>query len=334
MYKKNNYLKSNIIIYGLGQQFKEDFFEKKILEKIQSVYDIIAVSDKRELTEEDQEKLGWPFISRERISSIKYDLILITSKVYYDEIKEELINDYQINEKQIISTDELLKEVYNHFIHVNLFRNKAGVEIGGPTQFFSENIYKVCTSCDGINFSNKTEWWKQEANDYYFENIKLGQVIIADATKLISIPDDKYDFCISSNNLEHIANPLKALKEFKRIIKRNGILLIVVPMKSECFDHNRNFTLFEHILNDYNINIEESDLSHLPEILEKHDYKMDIPCGGKDNFYLRSIKNFENRCLHHHVFSISVLEKMFEYLDIKIIESGELAYDYFILGQG
>lgn len=333
MHIKNEHSKLNIIIYGLGQRFRDFLDQGFLLEKILDLYNIIAVSDKREFTEKEKRKWIWPFVNREDIAGTKCDLILITSEIYYKEIKKELVVEYHLNNKQFVSVNDLSKKIYDNLIHTNLFENKKGVEIGGPTDFFSQNIYNVCISCDGVNFSDETEWWKKEDNVYSFQGKKLGQIIIADATKLINIPDEKYDFCISSNNLEHIANPLKALFEFRRIIKMGGILFIIVPMKSKCFDHNRDFTSFEHILEDYKSNVKESDLSHLPEILKKHDYKMDIPCGGKEKFYLRSKNNLENRCLHHHVFSVLVLERMFNYLDMEIIESGSLSHDYYILGK-
>ncbi len=76
------------------------------------------------------------------------------------------------------------------------------------------------------------------------------------------IDKNSYDFLLSSNNLEHIANPLRALKEFYRILKPGGILLITVPVKEKNFDHNRQYTSFEHILLDYIKNTQEDDLTH------------------------------------------------------------------------
>jgi hypothetical protein len=40
----------------------------------------------------------------------------------------------------------------------------------------------------------------------------------------------------------------------------------------------------------------------LPEILEKHDLMRDVAAGSIQNFQERSLNNFSNRCLHHHVF--------------------------------
>ena len=91
--------------------------------------------------------------------------------------------------------------------------------------------------------------------------------------------------------------------------------MVVVPRKEETFDHNREYTSFEHILTDYKDCISEKDLTHLPEILEKHDYRMDLNI-DPEQFRIRAEHNYENRGLHHHVFDMETLKKMFEYIGL------------------
>jgi hypothetical protein len=43
---------------------------------------------------------------------------------------------------------------------------------------------------------------------------------------------------------------------------------------------------------------------------------------------IKSFDNFNNRCLHHHVFDLEILRKMFEYFDSKIIYDEEISSDY------
>jgi hypothetical protein len=62
-------------------------------------------------------------------------------------------------------------------------------------------------------------------------------------------------------------------------------------------------TPVDHMFRDYESNMDEDDLSHLPEILQFHDLSMDPPAGSPQEFRERSLKNHVNRCLHHHVFN-------------------------------
>ena len=54
-------------------------------------------------------------------------------------------------------------------------------------------------------------------------------------------------------------------------MKTNGYLLLVLPNKIGNFDHKRKYTTFEHILNDYKIDVDESDTTHINEYIEFFD---------------------------------------------------------------
>jgi SAM-dependent methyltransferase len=132
--------------------------------------------------------------------------------------------------------------------------------------------------------------------------------------------------------LEHVANPLKAIEEWIRVIKKEGLLLLIVPNKDFCFDHNRSVTTFAHLLNDFQHNTQEDDLTHLDEIVALHDLTMDPPAGNIDQFRARSLKNFDNRALHQHVFDTSVLKEIFSYFRLEILLT-HAGRDYTILGK-
>ena len=190
--------------------------------------------------------------------------------------------------------------------------NKYGVEIGGPSPR-SETIYKESNSIDNVIFSQNTVW-SNHTDLYNYYDGKTGKVIINDAVNISLVEDNIYDFVFSSHSLEHIANPLKALKEWLRIIKTDGYIILIVPEKSICFDHKRNISSFSTILTQYNKNIGEDDLSTLPEILENHDLSMDLPAGNFQQFVARSLDNFNNRCLHHYVYSPDLLKEICKFL--------------------
>lgn len=324
-----------IIIYGVGNKFQELFlysdFGKIFYDR---GIEIIGLADgNKELYGQKICVNGKTFevCDVKKLMHIEFEQMVVSSKQFYDEIKCYLL-ELGFPENKIILIDCIVNEYYRDLLGVNRLNGKEGVEIGGPSDIFSA-IYDVVRSCDGVNFSDKTVWWENEEAVYCYQQKKLGKVIIDDATQLQQIKNNKYDFLLSSNNLEHIANPLKALNEFRRVVKEDGLIIIVVPRKDKTFDHNREYTTFQHILEDYTLDIDETDLSHLPEIIEKHDYEMDKSCGGKENFIVRSHKNYENRCLHHHVFSQECLTEMFQYLKLVIVDQIKGANDWIIIGK-
>ena len=56
------------------------------------------------------------------------------------------------------------------------------------------------------------------------------------------------------------------------------------------------------MIEDYELRRDEGDLTHLEEILKFHDLSRDPGARSQQEFYQRSLRNVENRCLHHHVF--------------------------------
>lgn len=212
---------------------------------------------------------------------------------------------------------------------VKCFNKKSVLEIGGPSAIFSNGIYgiipiyKTVKDLSNINFSYQTIWENKitEGNTFKYGK-RIGKQYVLEASDLHTISDSQYEGIISSHCLEHTANPIKVILEWKRVIKNDGNILLIVPNKNYTFDHKRPYTTFEHILNDYNNNVTEEDLSHLEEILELHDQEMDKGLRGGD-FRKRSLENFKNRCLHQHVFNDELVSKIAEYTGLELISKNE-----------
>lgn len=206
----------------------------------------------------------------------------------------------------------------------NKLWGKSGIEIGGPTTHFGTKgflpIYHIVSSLDNVNFSNNTVWDSNlnESNKFKFGD-KYGRQIIREASDLRDLPNSNYDFLLSSHNIEHLANPLKTIKEWKRVVKPYGYFLFIVPNKEGTFDHNRPVTTIEHLVEDLTDNTTEADETHFEEVLTLHDLKADP--GGLDfiNFKERTLANFENRCVHHHVFDLELLSQVALISNIKIL---------------
>ncbi len=218
-----------------------------------------------------------------------------------------------------------------------LLSNKKAIEIGGPSSLFSQKgylpIYNLFTTVDGVNFNQKTVWegTLKEGMTYKYES-SIGYQYIMEATDLSEILSSSYDVVLSCNNLEHIANPLKAIIEWKRVLSNKGLLVLVLPNKKGNFDHKRAYTTFEHLIQDFEGNTQENDLTHLQEVLEKHDLQRDPHAGTFEEFKRRCEANIENRCMHHHVFNDNLLNEILEYCGFKVLYQIETPKDFFILG--
>jgi SAM-dependent methyltransferase len=213
-----------------------------------------------------------------------------------------------------------------------LFRGKKVLEIGGPSELFRRvlPIYEAASSVDGVNFSSSTVWEGRliEGLTYRRAGREVGRQYICEATDLGQISPNSYDGVLSSNSLEHVANPLKAISQWLRVLRPGGYLLLVLPRKEGNFDHRREVTKFDHLLDDFEHNMSEHDLTHLEEILDLHDYAMDPPSVDRETMRLRSLANFENRCLHHHVFDPTLVDEIFRHFDLQRLQQTTIVTDY------
>jgi len=204
------------------------------------------------------------------------------------------------------------------------FNGKIGVEIGGPSPSFSIRsyfpVYLFAKRIDGVNFSTTTIWEgtiSEGENFSYYKN-KKGFQYIAEATNLSKIGNSKYDFVLSCHSLEHTANTLKALKEWNRILRNNGYLILVLPNKKFTFDEYRPVTTFEHLREDLINNTDETDNTHFEEVIRLHSMKKDEGVKTKLELIERTNNNYENRCVHHHVFDFELIKTMLLYTGFSI----------------
>jgi SAM-dependent methyltransferase len=220
-------------------------------------------------------------------------------------------------------------------IYVRHVAGKRGLEVGGPSLLFKTvlPLYQAIGALDGANFLNETIWEGRITEGHYFNFIwnRKGLQLVAEATQLTNIADGSYDFILSSNCLEHVANPLKALHEWRRVIRPGGALVLVLPKKDSNFDHRRPVTRFEHLLEDFRNDTTEHDMTHLDEIIALHDLSRDPAAGDIEAFRARSLENFHNRTLHHHVFDVPLMQAMLKHADFDVIQANQTRTDYFAL---
>lgn len=217
------------------------------------------------------------------------------------------------------------RPIPNFAVYRDAVAGKKGLEIGGPSGVFRARrripVYPIVAQLDGCNFSTSTLWEDQlsEGRTYKFsENRPPGYQYITDATDLGAIADGTYDFALSSHSLEHIANPLKALHEWSRVLKPKGSLILILPAPHETFDHRRPVTKFAHLLEDYTAGTTEEDLTHVNEIVDLHDLSRDPAAGDREQFRTRCMDNAVHRGMHHHVFDRALIEKMLGHAGFRV----------------
>jgi SAM-dependent methyltransferase len=208
---------------------------------------------------------------------------------------------------------------------------KRGLEIGGPSGFFADDgplpVYRVLAGLDNCIFSPETIWEGEIKAGRTFEyqpKKEPGIQFICEATELKPIQNSTYDYILASHCLEHMANPLHALDEWKRVLKQDGVLLLVLPHKEGTFDWRRATTPLAHMIEDYRDEVGEDDLTHLPEILALHDLAKDKAAGSPGQFRQRCLENSLKRAMHHHVFDTPAALHLVDYAGFDVIRTDRI----------
>jgi predicted SAM-dependent methyltransferase len=214
----------------------------------------------------------------------------------------------------------------------SLVNGRVGVEIGGPSAIFRNwynlPIYNDIASLDNCDFSQTTTW-AAHAKTYTFSKRKSpGQVYFCEASDMQCVSENRYDFLLSSHNLEHLANPVKGLREWQRIVKPDGYFVVVLPHYARTFDRRRALTPVSHMLADYERQIGEDDLTHVEEVFQAN--RLNEGAGSDEELRALLMSNFSHRMMHHHTFDDVNSRKLLEAVGLKVI-SVETALPFHII---
>lgn len=205
---------------------------------------------------------------------------------------------------------------------INSLRDKSGIEFGGPTELFSVPHYGMHlyphVNLDGGNII-KNNYFQSNLGSNFLYGEKLGRQYDVDCTNEDQLKKlKKYDFVVSSHAIEHFANPIYTLKLWEKYILKSGsYILTIIPDYQYCFDRNRPLTSMDHLIADYVEDIGEDDKTHIEEQKELHDWSY----GGHPQFYDLCEINHLTRVVHHHTFTIELVEELFSYCGFKKILS-------------
>jgi hypothetical protein len=195
-----------------------------------------------------------------------------------------------------------------------------GLEIGGPSRHFSTilPVYHDIGSLDNCVFASDTLWAKQ-SQEFHFGS-RTGKNFFRDGSDLSGL--GPYDVILSCHSLEHFANPVKALREWKRIAL---CLVLVLPHYRYTFDHRRPVTPVSHMLEDFERNIGEDDATHVEEILRLTDLTRAPEPVTPEESAARVHENIRLRLVHHHVFDENNSRELLETVGYDV-HSSEFAY--------
>jgi SAM-dependent methyltransferase len=219
-------------------------------------------------------------------------------------------------------------------------RGGVALEVGGPSALFRADgllpVYPLLTRVDGVQWSPRTVWhgaMDEGAYDVGAPRVG-GRLWIREGGDLAGLGTASYDVVLSSHVLEHLANPLGALREWLRVLRPDGHLLTVLPHMAGCADHRRAVTPLEHLVEDERRGTPEDDRTHLEEVIRVHDLERDPTVPDRAALRARALDNPRNRTVHHHVFTTRSALAMLDHVGLDLLQA-EVRYphDIYVLAR-
>lgn len=154
-------------------------------------------------------------------------------------IRYNIINGVGPDQKIFfLSTSQKMKFKESAIAHKYL-DGLRGIEIGGSAHNpFGVNALNVDYTDDMNTVFKEIE--------YSLCGEKLGIDIVAHGDEL-PIKSNAMDFVINSHVVEHFFDPIKAMKEWYRIVKTGGYIFVICPHADRVKDENRPITTLKEL---------------------------------------------------------------------------------------
>ena len=141
----------------------------------------------------------------------------------------------------------------------------------------------------------------EKRNNFRYHRTKFVEVDIIfrnSEPPLISLEDNCVDTVFSNQSLEHSSNPIAALMDYIRVIKKGGIVYTIIPNKNFTYDVNRKTTSVNKLIEKYKTDNWEFTLEEFDELFQNsldHDH---FP----DKSHEKVIEAFEENDGTNHIY--------------------------------
>ena len=152
---------------------------------------------------------------------------------------------------EIVKKNRIAKET---LVEKYLF-GKNGIEIGGHYL----NDFHLYEHGAYVNVDFTVEDFFDQGNGMR-RVIAPGQVInVVASGDNLPFKDNTFDYVFNSHVMEHFFDPIKAIKEHLRVIKKGGYLLYIIPYVDVIYDKGRDITDVDELVKRHNGKLKISD---------------------------------------------------------------------------
>ena len=129
--------------------------------------------------------------------------------------------------------------------------------------------------------------------------VDVDYIVDIDQRGLSDFADESQDFIVFNHVIEHVANPVHAVKELFRVVRPGGMVVISAPDKNYTYDRKRPLTPFAHLLAEYQQGVADVTDDHYLDFIRAVEPRL---LGGSEALLQQEVNNLRNRREHAHVW--------------------------------
>lgn len=202
-------------------------------------------------------------------------------------------------EADIRAHQQLLADRRSLLAH--LFIQGQGIEIGAT--------YRAVPLPEGTKVTYVDEYDTATLRQMYpdLAGHDLAEVDVVDnAEKLHKFKAASLDFIIANHFMEHCLDPIGTLINMHGKLRPGGVLYLAIPDKRYTFDHRREVTSYEHLLQEHHSPSFAMKFQHFLEAAEHIEDKVG------DEIYSHAQKLLDQKySIHFHVWTVEQMMELF-----------------------
>jgi SAM-dependent methyltransferase len=137
--------------------------------------------------------------------------------------------------------------------------------------------------------------------------------ILSDSEHFDGVASGTFDFVVANHVLEHVTDPIGAIAEWHRVLKRDGLLLLSLPDKRYTFDRRRARTTLAHLEVDHH-STADPQLRNEGHLLEWAEHVEGLTPGSHEfNEWVAEQKR-RGFAVHNHVWVLQDVLELLEHL--------------------
>ncbi len=145
----------------------------------------------------------------------------------------------------------------------------------------------------------------------------------------IPAQDNSFDFIVSAHCLEHCVDPIKVLKEFKRVVKSCGVIFLILPHCERTFDKGRTISSLDSHIFDHEFQVKKEDyLENKGKYYDIFEEFLQIATQWPRHSWISSAKNkdgswnksriLDGNFMHYHVWTQNEISELLKYVGCSI----------------